>query len=73
MLKIEKRGPREDYLTVINDPGIFRNTEEGVTIERDKSLILDMAKGYIEQERTIILAVLPSTVDIMTQRDSEPC
>ncbi|KAK9439402.1 Dynamin, GTPase domain protein [Metarhizium brunneum] len=67
VLKIEKCGPTEDYLTVIDVPGIFRNTEEGVTTERDKSLVLDMVKGYIEQERTIILAVLPSTVDIMTQ------
>lgn len=67
VLKIEKCGPTEDYLTVIDVPGIFRNTEEGVTTERDKTLVLDMVKGYIEQERTIILAVLPSTVDIMTQ------
>ncbi|KAH0595313.1 hypothetical protein MHUMG1_07063 [Metarhizium humberi] len=67
VLKIEKCGPTEDYLTVIDVPGIFRNTEEGVTTERDKSLVLDMVKGYIEQERTIILAILPSTVDIMTQ------
>lgn len=67
VLKIEKCGPTEDYLTVIDVPGIFRNTEEGGTTERDKSLVIDIVKGYIEQERTIILAVLPSTVDIMTQ------
>ncbi|OAA45506.1 Dynamin, GTPase domain protein [Metarhizium rileyi] len=67
VLKIEKCGPTEDYLTVIDVPGIFRNTEEGVTTERDKSLVLGMVEGYIEQERTIILAVLPCTVDIMTQ------
>ncbi|KHN94156.1 Dynamin, GTPase domain protein [Metarhizium album ARSEF 1941] len=67
VLKIEKCGPAEDYLTVIDVPGIFRNTEEGVTTESDKRLVLDMVKSYIEQERTVILAVLPSTVDIMTQ------
>ncbi|KAG5986433.1 hypothetical protein E4U54_005420 [Claviceps lovelessii] len=67
VLKIEKCGPHEDYLTVIDVPGIFRNTEEGVTTESDKVMVLDMVRGYIEQERTVILAVLPSTVDIMTQ------
>ncbi|KAG5983652.1 hypothetical protein E4U55_007576 [Claviceps digitariae] len=67
VLKIEKCGPTEDYLTVIDVPGIFRNTEEGVTTESDKIMVLDMVKSYIEQDRTIILAVLPSTVDIMTQ------
>lgn len=67
VLRIEKCGPKEDYLTVIDVPGIFRNTEEGVTTELDKVMVLDMVKSYIEQERTIILAVLPCTVDIMTQ------
>ncbi|KAG6010630.1 hypothetical protein E4U21_005128 [Claviceps maximensis] len=67
VLKIEKCGPAEDYLTVIDVPGIFRNTEEGVTTESDKIMVLDMVRSYIEQDRTVILAVLPSTVDIMTQ------
>ncbi|KAG5915445.1 hypothetical protein E4U53_004481, partial [Claviceps sorghi] len=67
VLRIEKCGPAEDYLTVIDVPGIFRNTEEGVTTEGDKTMVLDMVRSYIEQERTVILAVLPCTVDVMTQ------
>ncbi|KXH68195.1 dynamin family protein [Colletotrichum salicis] len=48
ILKIEKCGPSEDYLTIIDVPGIFRITTEG-------------------DSRTVILAVLPSNVDVATQ------
>lgn len=67
VLKIEKCGPEEDYLTVIDVPGIFRNTIPGVTTERDKELVKNMVKDYIRDDRTVILAILPSNVDVTTQ------
>ncbi|KAK0609767.1 putative dynamin [Bombardia bombarda] len=67
VLKIEKCGPDEDYLTVIDVPGIFRLTAEGVTTNQDKALVISMVKEYIRDERTIILAVLPANVDVFTQ------
>ncbi|KAJ0298105.1 hypothetical protein Brms1b_013459, partial [Colletotrichum noveboracense] len=67
VLKIEKHGPDEDLLTIIDVPGIFRNTTEGVTTNRDKELVKSMVKRYIKDSRTIILAVLPSNVDVATQ------
>ncbi|KAH7377255.1 dynamin family protein [Plectosphaerella cucumerina] len=67
VLKIEKCGPEEDYLTIIDVPGIFRTTTEGVTTNKDKELVKDMVKRYIKDSRTIILAVLPSNVDVATQ------
>ncbi|KAK2036410.1 dynamin family protein [Colletotrichum somersetense] len=67
ILKIEKCGPNEDYLTIIDVPGIFRTTTEGVTTNRDKGLVKDMVKRYIKDSRTIVLAVLPSNVDVATQ------
>lgn len=67
VLKIEKWGPDEDYLTIIDVPGIFRNTTEGVTTENDKRLVKEMVKRYIKDKRTIILAILPSNVDVATQ------
>lgn len=67
VLKIENCGPDEDYLTVIDVPGIFRLTTEGVTTKRDRDMVLDMIRNYIKNERTIILAVLPSNVDVQTQ------
>ncbi len=67
VLKIERCGPDEDYLTVIDVPGIFRITTEGVTTNKDKDLVRSMVKEYIQDSRTIILAVLPSNVDVATQ------
>ncbi|RYN63530.1 hypothetical protein AA0117_g12693 [Alternaria alternata] len=67
ILKIEICGPGEDYLTVIDVPGIFRNPSEGITTKADIQLVQNMVRGYIRHSRTIILAVLPSNVDIATQ------
>ncbi|PON25743.1 dynamin family protein [Trichoderma gamsii] len=66
VLKIEISGPREDYLTIIDVPGIFRNVVQGTTKD-DMTLVRGMVERYIKDDRTIILAVLPSNVDIATQ------
>src|SRR5215468_4492479 len=67
VLKIEICGPNEDYLTVIDVPGIFRNPTEGITTKEDVRLVQNMVREYIKNSRTVILAVLPSNVDIATQ------
>ncbi|RYO90908.1 hypothetical protein DL766_001482 [Monosporascus sp. MC13-8B] len=67
VLKIEKCGPNENYLTIIDVPGIFRTTTEGITTNKDKELVKDMVKKYIKDSRIIILAVLFSNVDVATQ------
>lgn len=67
VLKVEICGPDEDYLTLIDVPGIFRNPTEGVTTKSDIILVQNMVKKYIKDNRTIILAVLPSNVDPATQ------
>ncbi|KAL6826006.1 P-loop containing nucleoside triphosphate hydrolase protein [Trichoderma sp. SZMC 28015] len=66
VLKIEVCGPNEDYLTIIDVPGIFRTTMQGTTKD-DMAMVRDLVKRYIKDGRTIILAVLPSNVDIATQ------
>jgi hypothetical protein len=66
VLKIEVQGPHEDYLTIIDVPGIFRTTTQGTTKD-DMVMVKDLVKRYIRDDRTIILAVLPSNVDIATQ------
>lgn len=66
VLKIEVHGPHEDHLTIIDVPGIFRTTTQGTTKD-DMAMVRDLVKGYIRDSRTIILAVLPSNVDIATQ------
>ncbi len=66
VLKIEVYGPNEDYLTIIDVPGIFRTTTEGTTKD-DMVLVKDLVTEYVKDDRTIILAVVPSNVDIATQ------
>jgi hypothetical protein len=66
VLKIEIHGPEEDYLTIIDVPGIFRATTQGTTKE-DMVMVKELVKGYIKNDRTVILAVLPSNVDVATQ------
>ncbi|KAI1113149.1 interferon-induced GTP-binding protein Mx2 [Nemania sp. NC0429] len=67
ILKIEKLGPNEEHFTVIDVPGIFRRETEGVTTESDIELVMNMVKKYIQDSRTIILAIMPSNVDPATQ------
>ncbi|GKZ37936.1 hypothetical protein AbraIFM66950_009799 [Aspergillus brasiliensis] len=67
VLRIELCGPEEDYLTVIDVPGIFRDPTDGFTTDNDIELVREMVKGYIKDARTVILAILPSNVDLATQ------
>jgi len=66
VLKIKKCGPNEEYLIVIYVPGIFRATADNIT-GKDRDLVKNMVKRYIKNDRTIILAVIPSNVDVATQ------
>ncbi|KAJ6443302.1 interferon-induced GTP-binding protein Mx2 [Purpureocillium lavendulum] len=67
ILKIEICGPDQDHLTVIDVPGIFRVSTPGLTTETDIKLVENMVKRYMDNSRTIILAVMPCNVDIATQ------
>ena len=67
VLKIELFGPLNSHLSVIDVPGIFRTTTDGLTSDKDKDLVINMVRRYIKHKRTIILAVLPANVDIATQ------
>ncbi|KAI0616258.1 interferon-induced GTP-binding protein Mx1 [Pyrenophora tritici-repentis] len=66
-LKIEICGPEQEHFTVIDVPGIFRVSSPPFTTDEDVDLVRNMVDYYIENSRTIILAVLPSNVDITTQ------
>ncbi|KAF2872794.1 interferon-induced GTP-binding protein Mx2 [Massariosphaeria phaeospora] len=67
MLVIEICGPDQEHFTVIDVPGIFRVPQRGFTEDSDVVLVKNMVKRYMANPRTIILAVLPSNVDISTQ------
>jgi Dynamin central region/Dynamin family len=67
LLSIELCGPDKQNLSVIDIPGIFRTPTDGVTTNDDMALVRKIMYRYIRDERTIILAVIPSNTDIATQ------
>ncbi|KAK8108204.1 uncharacterized protein PG998_010217 [Apiospora kogelbergensis] len=66
ILKIEICGPQQDILTVINIPDISRTAKPGITSDSDIALVNDMAKSYMNDRRTTILAIAPSNVEFAT-------
>ncbi|KAI1384096.1 dynamin family protein [Hypoxylon trugodes] len=68
VLRIEITGPKEEHLTIIDVPGIFEVATPGLTDKNDISLVKSMVMNYIEESRTVILAVVPCTADIATQQ-----
>ncbi|SMY28870.1 unnamed protein product [Zymoseptoria tritici ST99CH_1A5] len=67
VLRLEISGPDQEHLSVIDVPGIFKSTTEGVTTKADIALVRNMVKGYMDNPRSIILTVIPANVDIATQ------
>jgi hypothetical protein len=67
IFKIELSGPDRENMSIIDIPGIFRAATDGVTTEDDIELVKNMVSGWIQDERTIILAVVAANVDIATQ------
>jgi hypothetical protein len=67
VLCLEICGPKEQHFSVIDVPGIFRKTTEGVTTKEDQRVVLAMVRRYMENPRSIMLTVIPANVDIATQ------
>ena len=67
ILRMEISGPEQEHLSVIDVPGIFKNTTEGLTTKTDIKLVKDMVMSYMENPRTVMLTVIPANVDVATQ------
>ena len=67
MLKIELSGPNHEHFSVIDLPGLFRKATSGQTTVEDIALVRKMITEFMENPRSIILAVVPANVDIATQ------
>jgi hypothetical protein len=63
VLRVELKRPDLAHLSVIDVPGIFRASTEGVTTKEDMELVGTVVNRFIENERTLILAVVPANVD----------
>jgi len=66
-LKIEFCGPEQERFTIIDAPGIFQVSSPPFTTNADVDLVRNMVELYIRNTRTIILAILPSNVNVTTQ------
>lgn len=67
VLKIEICGPDQEHLSVIDVPGIFKKTTEGLTTKSDIGMVKSMVLNYMKNPRAVIMAVIPANVDIATQ------
>src|ERR1700753_1909149 len=67
VLCLEICGPAEEHFSVIDVPGIFRKTTEGVTTKEDQEMVRAMVWRYMKNPRSIMLTVIPANVDIATQ------
>ncbi|CZS92510.1 related to vacuolar sorting protein VPS1, dynamin, and related proteins [Rhynchosporium agropyri] len=67
VLCLEVCGPEQAHLSVIDIPGIFKRTTQGVTSKADMQMVKSMVQSYMENPRSVILAVIPANVDIATQ------
>lgn len=63
LLRIEVTGSTGLHLTIVDLPGLIEGAEDEIIIE----LVGDLVDSYLENRRTIILAVLPASSDIETQ------
>ena len=67
ILSIEIEGPNRPQLTLVDIPGLIEAETKGVT-QADIDLVNEITDNYIEQPRTICLAVISATSDYGTQR-----
>ncbi|MGI4850326.1 MAG: dynamin family protein, partial [Janthinobacterium lividum] len=66
ILHIELSGPSGDHLSIIDVPGLFRNTS-GKSTKTDIALIRKMVTNYMSDARSVILAIVPANADFATQ------
>ncbi|KAK7716899.1 hypothetical protein SLS63_010906 [Diaporthe eres] len=65
-LSIEICGPSRPQLTLVDIPGLIQTSTKGVS-DADVALVADITDHYIEQPRTICLAVISATNDAANQ------
>lgn len=67
VLRLEITGPEQEHFSVVDVPGIFRKTTEGVTTKIDRDMVNAMVRRYMENPRSVMLTVIAANVDIATQ------
>ena len=68
VLQILITGPEEEHFSIIDIPGIFRTASvENATTEKDIATVRNMVQSYMENPRSILLAVIAANIDIANQ------
>lgn len=52
VFRLEICGPEEDNLSIIDVPGIFKNTASGLTTKLDMEMVKKMVLGYMRKPRS---------------------
>lgn len=65
-LSIEIQGPDRPQLTLVDIPGLIQASTKGVS-DADVAMVAEITNSYIEQPRTICLAVVAATHDAANQ------
>ncbi|XWW94493.1 hypothetical protein V2A60_002436 [Cordyceps javanica] len=70
ILRVELSGPTQPHLTMVDLPGLFRagNREQSA---KDAKIVHKMVRGYVENPRSIILAVVSAKNDFALQEITE--
>jgi GTPase SAR1 family protein len=66
ILSIEIEGPDRPQLTLVDIPGLIQSSTRGVT-DADVAMVTEITDYYIQQPRTICLAVVSATNDAANQ------
>lgn len=66
-LTLDFSGPRKDYLTLVDLPGIIHSNASNVTGDAEERAIRDLAMHYMKNPRSIILAVISAANDLNLQ------
>ena len=67
VLRLEISGPKEDHLSVIDVPGIFKRTTSRIATRSDIEIVAGMVHNYMRNPRSVILTIVPANVDIATR------
>jgi Dynamin family/Dynamin central region len=67
VLVLEIAGPSQEHFSIIDVPGTFKRTTQGLTTKEDIALVDNMVHNYMANPRSVMLTVVPCNADIATQ------
>lgn len=70
VLRFKITGPEQEHFSVVDVPGIFKKTTEGVTTKINRDMIISMMRRYMENLRSVMLTVIAVNVNIAMQKIS---